>query len=42
MRSKVRRLLASYDYPPDREERAVELVLEQAELFANSTEEPSS
>ncbi|MBT7457560.1 MAG: type I restriction endonuclease subunit R, partial [Gemmatimonadetes bacterium] len=34
MRSKVRRLLARYDYPPDKEERAVELVLEQAELFA--------
>jgi type I restriction enzyme R subunit len=34
MRTKVRRLLAKYDYPPDLEERAVELVLEQAELFA--------
>lgn len=34
MRSKVRRLLAKYDYPPDAEEVAVELVLEQAELFA--------
>lgn len=34
MRTKVRRLLARYDYPPDREERAVELVLQQAELFA--------
>lgn len=34
MRTKVRRLLARYDYPPDLEERAVELVLEQAELFA--------
>jgi type I restriction enzyme R subunit len=34
MRSKVRRLLARYDYPPDKEDRAVELVLEQAELFA--------
>jgi len=34
MRSKVRRLLAKYDYPPDAEEKAVELVLEQAELFA--------
>jgi len=37
MRSKVRRLLAKYDYPPDAEEKAVELVLEQAELFANGT-----
>ena len=34
MRTKVRRLLARYGYPPDLEERAVELVLEQAELFA--------
>ncbi len=37
MRSKVRRLLAKYGYPPDLEERAVELVLEQAELFAHNT-----
>jgi type I restriction enzyme R subunit len=36
MRSKVRRLLAKYGYPPDHEERAVELVLQQAELFASS------
>ena len=34
MRAKVRRLLAKYDYPPDLEERAVELVLQQAELFS--------
>ena len=34
MRAKVRRLLAKYDYPPDQEEKAVELILEQAELFA--------
>jgi type I restriction enzyme R subunit len=34
IRTKVRRLLAKYEYPPDLEERAVELVLEQAELFA--------
>jgi type I restriction enzyme R subunit len=34
MRAKVRRLLAKYDYPPDLEEKAVELALEQAELFA--------
>jgi len=37
MRSKIRRLLAKYGYPPDLEERAVELVLEQAELFAHNT-----
>lgn len=36
MRSKVRRLLAKYGYPPDHEERAVELVLQQAELYAAS------
>jgi type I restriction enzyme R subunit len=36
MRSKIRRLLAKYDYPPDHEERAIELILEQAELFAQS------
>lgn len=36
MRAKVRRLLAKYDYPPDHEEKAIELVLEQAELFANN------
>jgi type I restriction enzyme R subunit len=34
MRAKVRRLLAKYDYPPDLEERAVQLLFEQAELFA--------
>lgn len=36
MRTKVRRLLAKYDYPPDLEEKAVELVLAQAELFAGA------
>jgi type I restriction enzyme, R subunit len=39
MRTKVRRLLAKYDYPPDLEERAIEVVLEQAELFAADTPE---
>jgi type I restriction enzyme, R subunit len=37
MRARVRRLLAKYDYPPDKEDRAVELVLEQAELLAAAT-----
>lgn len=37
MRSKVRRILAKYDYPPDAEAKAIELVLEQAELFAGGT-----
>ena len=35
MRARVRRLLAKYDYPPDKEERAVELVLDQAVLLAD-------
>ena len=34
MRAKVKRLLTRYDYPPDNEERAIDLVLEQAELVA--------
>ncbi|GEK80143.1 DEAD/DEAH box helicase [Agrococcus baldri] len=34
MRSRVRRLLAKFDYPPDAEAKAIDLVLEQAELFA--------
>lgn len=34
MRPNIRRLLAKYDYPPDMEEAAVALVLEQAEHFA--------
>jgi len=36
MRARVRRLLAKYDYPPHAEEAAVELVIEQAELFATA------
>lgn len=35
MRSKVRRILARYDYPPDAEETAVDLVIQQAEVFAD-------
>ncbi len=34
MRAKIKRLLARYDYPPDKEEAAIDLVLQQAELFA--------
>jgi type I restriction enzyme R subunit len=37
MRSKVRRLLARYGYPPDAEAKAIALVLEQAGLFAGET-----
>lgn len=36
MRAKIRRLLAKYDYPPDYEDAAVDLVIEQAELFASN------
>ncbi|MGH9156129.1 MAG: type I restriction enzyme endonuclease domain-containing protein [Acidimicrobiales bacterium] len=36
LRAKVKRLLTRYNYPPDKEERAIELVLEQAQLFAES------
>ncbi len=34
MRAKFKRLLTRYDYPPDKEERAIDLVLEPAELVA--------
>ena len=39
MRSAVRRILVRYDYPPDAELDAIELVIEQAELFANDEDE---
>jgi type I restriction enzyme R subunit len=35
LRSHIRRLLARYDYPPDHERAAVDLVLRQMETFAN-------
>jgi type I restriction enzyme R subunit len=34
LRSRVRRLLTKYKYPPDRQESAIALVMQQAELFA--------
>jgi len=34
MRAKVKRLLVQYGYPPDKQEKAIDLVIEQAELFA--------
>ncbi len=37
MKAKIRRLLTRYDYPPDKEEQAIQLVLAQAEVFADST-----
>jgi len=36
MRAKIKRLLTRYDYPPDKEAAAIELVLQQAELLATS------
>ena len=37
MRSNVKRLLRKYKYPPDRQETAVALVVEQAELLAQAS-----
>ncbi len=36
LRRHIRRLLAKYKYPPDKQESAVVLVMQQAELFAVS------
>jgi type I restriction enzyme R subunit len=36
MRTKIKRLLAKDKYPPDQEAKAMELVLEQAELIAGN------
>ncbi len=41
MRAKVLSPLAKYEYPPDLEEKAVELVLQQAEMFAANGKEES-
>ncbi|MDO5722428.1 MAG: type I restriction endonuclease subunit R, partial [Actinomycetaceae bacterium] len=35
MRSRIKRLLAKYKYPPDKQEEAVKLVIEQAEHLAS-------
>jgi type I restriction enzyme R subunit len=35
LRTRIRRLLAKFDYPPDEEREAVDLVLKQMETFAN-------
>ncbi|MDG4817525.1 DUF3387 domain-containing protein [Micromonospora sp. WMMD956] len=35
LRSHIRRLLSRYDYPPDHERSAVDLVVRQMETFAN-------
>ncbi len=34
LRSKVRRLLTKYKYPPDKQESAIQLVMQQGELLA--------
>ncbi|MFB6459392.1 type I restriction enzyme endonuclease domain-containing protein [Bradyrhizobium tunisiense] len=36
MRIEVRKLLARYGYPPDLQKAAVDLVIRQAEAFANA------
>lgn len=36
MRARIRRLLNRYGYPPDRQEHAVQLAIEQAELLAGA------
>lgn len=36
MRSKIKRLLAKYKYPPDKQEKAVRLIIEQAEHLAGN------
>lgn len=35
LRTRIRRLLAKFDYPPDEEREAVDLVIKQMETFAN-------
>ncbi len=35
LRTRIRRLLAKFDYPPDEESAAVDLVIKQMETFAN-------
>lgn len=34
MRSRIKRLLAKFKYPPDKQEEAVKLIIEQAEHLA--------
>lgn len=35
IRARVRRILNKYGYPPDKQEKATQLVLEQAEVICN-------
>ena len=39
MRSRIKRLLAKYKYPPDKREQAVQLVIEQAEQLATGEQD---
>lgn len=36
LRTRIRRLLAQFDYPPEEEREAVALVIKQMETFANA------
>jgi type I restriction enzyme R subunit len=36
IRLKIKKILRKYDYPPDKEKKATETVLKQAELMANN------
>ena len=40
IRSMVKRILRKYDYPPDKQEKATQTVLEQAELLCGDWAEP--
>ncbi|MGB6163658.1 MAG: type I restriction enzyme endonuclease domain-containing protein [Pseudonocardiaceae bacterium] len=35
LRTRIRRLLATFEYPPEEERAAVDLVIKQIETFAN-------
>ena len=35
LRTRIRRLLAKFDYPPEEEREAVDLIIKQMETFAN-------
>lgn len=41
LRVYVKRILRKYGYPPDKQEKATQTVLEQAELFSNAWAEAS-
>lgn len=38
MRTRIKRLLAKYKYPPDKQEKVVRLVIEQAEHLTTEGE----